>query len=47
MKSNKPNVIKSLGRKVVGFDYKLWNLWKYKIVVNGNYLQFTQNENFA
>lgn len=39
-----PNAIKSLGKKVTGYDETTWNLWKYKVVVNGNYLQFSQNK---
>jgi len=38
-----PNIVKDLGRKIKGFDEEIWNKWKYKIVVNGNYLQFSQN----
>ncbi len=45
-KSNSPKTIKALGRKVQGFDGKIWNKFRYKIVTNGNYLQFTQNEQF-
>lgn len=39
-----PSQVKKLGRKIKGFDTDIWNLWKYKIVVNGNYLQFSQNK---
>jgi len=46
IKSESPRTIKALGRKVQGFDGKIWNKFRYKIVTNGNYLQFTQNEQF-
>lgn len=39
----KPSVCRSLGRKIQNFDQNLWNDYKYKIVANGNYLQFNQN----
>lgn len=44
MSSNNPKEIKGLGRKVKGFDEKIWNNIKYSIVVNGNYNKFMQNE---
>lgn len=45
IKGNKsPKIIKELGRKVKGYDENVWNEWKSKIVMNGNYLQFSQNE---
>lgn len=43
LQETNPKKVKDLGRKVTGFDEKIWNLWKYKIVVNGNYLQFSQD----
>lgn len=43
MKSTEPNTIKSLGRKVKNFDEDMWNKVKYSIVLNGNYLKFSQN----
>ncbi len=39
-----PGKIRELGRTVKGFDEKIWDEWKYKIVVNGNYLQFSQDK---
>lgn len=42
LKEQNPRKIKSLGRKVAGFNQKIWDQYKYKIVVNGNYLQFNQ-----
>ena len=41
--SNSPGEVKSLGRKVKGFDEKIWNENRYKIVVEGNYHKFTQH----
>lgn len=38
-----PRQIKALGRKVQNFDEKVWDEVKYSIVLNGNYLKFTQN----
>ena len=42
-----PNYMRKLGRALKGFNIysDLWDKWKYKIVVNGNYLQFSQNNN--
>lgn len=39
-----PKKIKALGQKVPNFDDKIWNAEKYQIVVDGNYLKFTQDE---
>ena len=38
-----PRQMKALGRKVRNFDETIWNEIKYSIVLNGNYLKFTQN----
>ena len=35
--------IKALGRKVRGFDQAVWDKFKYAIVLNGNWLKFSQN----
>ncbi len=43
MMSTDPSVIKKLGRAVKGYHDDTWNKCKYQIVVNGNYLEFTQN----
>lgn len=43
MACSEPNKIKALGRKVHNFDEKIWDKVKYSIVLNGNYLKFTQN----
>lgn len=37
---------KALGRLVKGFDEKIWDPVKCRIVERGNYLKFTQNEKF-
>ena len=42
--TNDPNIIKQLGRTVKGYDDKIWDECKFKIVVNGNYLEFSQNK---
>lgn len=38
-----PRQMKALGRKVGNFDETVWDKVKYSIVLNGNYLKFTQN----
>lgn len=38
-----PKQMKALGRKVRNFDETVWNEAKYSIVLNGNYLKFSQN----
>lgn len=38
-----PHLVKKLGRKVKNFNPDVWDKYKYKIVVNGNYLKFQQN----
>lgn len=44
MGTTDPATIKNFGRQIKGFDEKLWNKYKYAIVVNGNHLEFSQNE---
>jgi ribA/ribD-fused uncharacterized protein len=44
MTSSDPSEMKNLGRTIIGFDQKVWDEWKFKIVVNGNYLKFSQND---
>ncbi len=39
-----PGEAKKLGREVTGFIPKLWDQKKYEIVVRGNLLKFSQNE---
>jgi len=41
----KPNDMKMQGRKVRNFDINLWDKHKFNIVVKGNYLRFSQNDN--
>ena len=43
LENNLPDRIKSLGRKVRGFDQALWDKAKYSIVLNGNWCKFSQN----
>ncbi|MDO5041832.1 MAG: NADAR family protein [Peptoniphilus sp.] len=43
LQCSSPKKIKSLGRKVRGFDQKVWNKFKYSIVLNGNWCKFSQN----
>lgn len=43
MACDDPKTIKSFGRKIHNFDEKIWDKAKYSIVLNGNYLKFTQN----
>ena len=43
LKCNDPKQIKALGRKVRGFDQGVWDKFKYAIVLNGNWLKFSQN----
>ncbi len=38
-----PKEIKALGRKVQGFDQKVWDRFKYAIVLNGNWCKFSQS----
>ena len=38
-----PREVKSLGRKVKGFDEKIWNENKFEIVTTGNFHKFKQN----
>jgi hypothetical protein len=44
MSTTNPAIIKGLGRQVKGYDETVWNACRFKVVVNGNYLQFTQNK---
>ena len=39
-----PSKVRSLGRKVKNFDDEKWEKNRIKIVYNGNYLKFTQNQ---
>ena len=43
LKCSVPKQIKALGRRVRGFDQKVWDKFKYSIVLNGNWCKFSQN----
>ena len=43
MNASHPNEFKSLGRKISGFDEKIWNANKTDIVIKGNTAKFSQN----
>ena len=43
LKCSDQNQIKALGRKVRGFDQKVWDKFKYAIVLLGNWYKFSQN----
>lgn len=44
MNAGHPNEYKSLGRKISGFDEKVWNANKTDIVIKGNTAKFSQNQ---
>ena len=44
MKANSPSVQKRLGRQVAGFDQAVWEEHCRRIVYEGNYAKFTQDE---
>lgn len=44
MSTTSPGAIKALGRQVKGYSDERWDACKFKVVVNGNYLQFSQNK---
>ncbi len=43
MKAGHPKQFKELGRRISGFNEKLWNDNKTDIVIRGNYAKFSQN----
>lgn len=43
LNSNTPEEAKALGRRVENFDDTVWKAKRESIVMNGNYLKFTQN----
>ena len=45
LKCTHPSQCKKLGRKVKSFNNNVWDNHKYQIVLNGNLLKFSQNEN--
>lgn len=44
IETSDPAIIKRLGRIIKGFNEDIWNKCKFEIVVNGNYLEFSQNK---
>ena len=44
LESKEPREQKRLGRLIKNFNEKIWDQHKEKIVANGNYLKFSQNE---
>lgn len=46
IKAATPNEAKALGRKVANFDAKKWDAAAYQLVVEGNYLKFSQEPAF-
>jgi ribA/ribD-fused uncharacterized protein len=44
LNTKEPREQKKLGREVKNFDEHVWDVAKEKIVYNGNYLKFSQNE---
>jgi ribA/ribD-fused uncharacterized protein len=42
--TSNPRDIKALGRAVPNFDDAVWRAERCRVVVEGNYLKFTQNE---
>lgn len=45
MKSFNQREIKSLGRKIKGFDEEIWSLFKRPIILTGNFYKFSQIDN--
>ena len=43
LNSRQPKDIKALGRKIHRFDSSVWDKHKLDIVIQGNYLKFSQN----
>ena len=43
MDEDDPSLIKALGRKIKNFDADVWNMHKFKIVLQGTRLKFNQN----
>lgn len=43
LECNNPRQMKALGRKVKNFKETIWDEVKYSIILNGNFLKFTQN----
>ena len=45
LSTNNPAEQKKLGREIKNFDQSIWDKEKFDIVVQGNYLKFSQNNN--
>jgi len=43
-KTVSPRTMRTLGRQIPNFDEESWRLNRFRIVVDANYLKFTQNE---
>jgi ribA/ribD-fused uncharacterized protein len=43
LREKDPSKMRSLGRLIKNFDERKWEAAKYNIVVEGNYMKFTQN----
>ncbi len=43
MQANHPKQFKDMGRRISGFNEKVWNENKSDIVIKGNYAKFSQN----
>lgn len=43
MQANHPKQFKDMGRRISGFNEKIWNDNKVDIVIQGNYAKFSQN----
>ncbi len=44
LRAEDPKTCKALGRKAQGFDKTLWDEYKDKIVIEGNFAKFSQNQ---
>ncbi len=44
LETDSPKTVKSLGRQISNFDEDTWVTHREKIILQGNYLKFSQNE---
>lgn len=44
LKTKDPKMAKTLGREVKGYDDKVWNEMRYKVMVDANKAKYSQNE---
>jgi len=44
LKTKEPKKAKALGREVKGYDDKVWNEMRYKVMVDANKAKYSQNE---